>query len=956
MGNEYNNLTKKSNKKEKHLQKIRWFYTESNQAWTKSIVKENLHPFPLELCEEIEEAYTNLTPFQYENKTILFDYKYSKHVQIINSNAWKNINVIRDEITNVTSITRLSMINSFSPILLDQENYQKSLIDSMSILLYKDIFGFLGYNQKDEFVTNILKCNTLLSKKFVNFLKGEYKNRLKNINKENIQFSFEALKKILIYDFSKKQCLVKYYLRDLTKDNFCQNIVHLFLEETHVFHDIINHDANHCVSNIELTTFYLCVIYALTELSEKTIIEYKAYIASSNNYPMLKPRNYYSNHSILLGSKNSIKEDLSSTIFEITIEKEPEDILYLNHSPFDISKKSLFKDNTIVFPSNTVFRIDNVYNKTQENNDSQKQITITYIAMTVMQKVISGSLSLMNLEQKEKFGIYEDLIKYNDSELQNCYYAKIKARHIKYLKKMYNCMAIELYGNDIGNEGMICLSSNFKTTSNLLSLSLIGNDIGFEGFEIFNENLKYISHLRYLNLSFNFLKDNDIYVIHFDCLKELQYFIIRENQITENGLNHIIKEIKNCSYLRVLDLYDNIIKDEGLINLSKEIHHFKYLQLLDIWNCSITEKGLVEFMSKILNHQEIESLNFKNNLIGGDQIIQSIIKSVNTLPRLRYLNLSQTKLTEEQLKEIIIQLKLQNSQWTYNCNSGALVLIQQPVIDNEKCYNNQVDYLNRAISRKRKKQFHRNSMLTINNIDNIVSIIPNIDECSTVLKCNLTNACLKDKGLILFCTLLKRMPLIEYLNLSFNELQTEGLTFLSQSLHFLPNLKYFDLSSNNIGDNNLMMLSKVIFNSSIEELVLCWNALSDKGMQTCLSQLRDNSRLKILDLYGNYISDGGIEVLVQKSTLLNKLTSINLGKNNIGNIGMKLLAESFEKFNELVSLDLSYNHFTDDGIKEFYSHMEHVLNLTYLNISHNNISSGIKNSVIALGIPSSFIL
>lgn len=952
MGNEMNNKKKTTISNDTILEDYRWYWNNIFSSWDN--VNSNVHwyPFSLEFCENIEEAYLTHTPFHYKDKIILFDYKSLKHLQIVESNAWKKKLILREKPANLR-VSRLSLLNNFAPIKIDiEEEYNKLFVKEMGILLLKDAFANIQYNPNDEFACKFMNSRKMITSKLIRFIFKAYKGRIDNLINGNYFFSFEILKSMLLYDFEDKRCYWKYYLNNLTKENFSSVIIGMLIEENNLYKEIIEFPFNCDESNIYLTTYYICLCFVLNEKAKQNLNEYKAYLVSTENQIPFKPNEYYYNKTLLLASKNGFNglKDLKrdKIIFEITIPKEPGENSYLNQSPFDVSNESNYNDEVVIFSTYSCFYIDSIktyYSRPRKN----KIVSTTIISMRVKQNTLNISIPLMTEGEKWKFGIFEEYCTLTEEQTKSVLYAKIKTRHIKYTRKMVNCVSMELYGNDVSIDELISLCSNIELMPNLLSLSLIGNNIKGEGCKILNKSLKCIPLLKYLNLSFNFMKNEDITEIQFGVLKELEFLILRVNHFTEIGMIDLVKQLKDCNYLRGLDLYDNCIGDNGLKELTKEITSFPYLQSIDLWNCSITTQGIIHLLQNLYNHQEIETINLKHNVIDGSVLVEIFINSVKTMPKLRSISFDQHYFELNQLDTIIQNFLMVNSQWKFNSYLGSLV-IENPL--NDAMNNNRTD----SFGSRLFPRIYEHDTLQIKSKENLLSIKSNISRYYNVKTVNLEEAQISNNDFVLLSNIITQLPLIEELLLSFTQLNPKGMECLSFCLNALPNLNIIDLSSNELGDEGLKYLALGIEKCSLQEIILCWNKISNKGIKALMTQIDKLKQLKVLDLYGNNISDEGMETISFNSHYLLKLTTLNLGKNNIGNQGMSDLAECFNNFSSLIYLNLSNNKFNDEGINDFTQNMARVLSLQYLNISGNNISKEKQNALIEEGIPSSFIL
>ena len=103
-------------------------------------------------------------------------------------------------------------------------------------------------------------------------------------------------------------------------------------------------------------------------------------------------------------------------------------------------------------------------------------------------------------------------------------YVKLRAKNISELYQTKQVRKLECYGNDIRTERMITLSRQLRVLPSLVSLTLNGSNINVEGFKFksFSEHIHSVPLLKVLNLSYNALKDCNVYQVKFGLLRQLR--------------------------------------------------------------------------------------------------------------------------------------------------------------------------------------------------------------------------------------------------------------------------------------------------------------------------------------------------------------------------------------------------------------------------------------------------
>lgn len=84
-------------------------------------------------------------------------------------------------------------------------------------------------------------------------------------------------------------------------------------------------------------------------------------------------------------------------------------------------------------------------------------------------------------------------------------------------------------------------------------------------------------------------------------------------------------------------------------------------------------------------------------------------------------------------------------------------------------------------------------------------------------------------------------------------------------------VKVLNLSKNRLADDGLVLIVKALCESSIENVNLSGNKITEKNIDTIVGTLKTNKTLKVLDL-----SNNGIGSRVVKNKLKNALPSIEV--------------------------------------------------------------------------------
>jgi hypothetical protein len=96
--------------------------------------------------------------------------------------------------------------------------------------------------------------------------------------------------------------------------------------------------------------------------------------------------------------------------------------------------------------------------------------------------------------------------------------------------------------------------------------------------------------------------------------------------------------------------------DEDAYNISGIIAKNKKIGILDLHNCKLGIKGIVKICEGIHENGQIYSVDFSGNNIHCDGI-KYIIEMVNNTPSLLMLNMSNTDLSDNNLKSLLDGIK-----------------------------------------------------------------------------------------------------------------------------------------------------------------------------------------------------------------------------------------------------------------------------------------------------------
>ena len=112
-----------------------------------------------------------------------------------------------------------------------------------------------------------------------------------------------------------------------------------------------------------------------------------------------------------------------------------------------------------------------------------------------------------------------------------------------------------------------------------------------------------------------------------------------------------------------------------------------------------------------------------------------------------------------------------------------------------------------------------------------------------------------------------------------------------------------------------IVVQQAIVGKRCRSLSLAFNGLTAKGASYLADALCNNTTLHELWLYNNHVSDAGVHYLAKALTVNKTLQKIGLAANDITNAGVPPLVEMVKKNSTLSMLGLAMNKIGDHGVQ-----------------------------------------
>jgi len=965
-----------------NLGEFRWFYCSEITSWGhyNSLSEEEKNNtfwnlFPFEKSNEIERSYINKFPYEKEDKLIFFDFLEQKHMLIANeNNSMVYLGIVKrakpSEIKYIKNIIRFETNGILNYFDNELNYYQFNLLNSLSILNYESIFYFFQPNPTNKIISKFLSTNILCSRKLNLFLNNDYQEYIKTnfLKYKTVPFSLETIKNMLLFDFKKETVFINYYINNLSEKNFNEIMINIFLESSEFNKIIINFPSKCSKNNINYTTYYLCLLCILMSMNqnldewEKSARGGKSYVYIPKSEVKYKKNfyenNYYFSSSLFITSKNkftnialsdkSINEKYNE--IEIRIPKKYSEINYhplFNNNEFDIGDFSLYNEQNIIFPPNSVFKCLNV-----DDNNNKVILEFAYYSFW-------NPMLYLTKENKKMYNIVEDGFKYLTAEQKNqIFYARVKYKEAKLIGGLVNLRELEVYDDNEPKTDIKNMVGYFNGFKKLVCLTIVGNNMNNRDCAKLSEGLKYLKELKILNLSFNSLTDSNISKIMFDENNKLEVLNLKSNNLSDVGLGSFKNELLKLKNLKELNLYDNQFGDQGFKILLLILKTMKFLKVLTLPNCGITQLGIKDFVEcfnkgdspeetstkKDDNNDDfldkLESLNLTSNPF-GDESEENLIKILSSLKSLKKYNLGQTQLSPFCKHRIFCKMHKINKNW-YLDLKGGWYKISTTNLKEDILFSNKVKMNEKPLKFQKINSiwFKRNTKKYQNK-----------------LYFDFSESNLNDKDISVLNKELPSFPNIKGINLSFcPKISPNSYIDFADCLKNLTNLSEINVGSNNLGDEGLKNICNFFnINSKLNTIDLSWNNISSSGFTLLCKEIANNKlRIKDLNLCGNKITDEGFKNFSEevKVGTFNFLYRINFSYNLLGDQTMYIFLAFFSNFPNLSEINFSNNNITDSGVIQFSSIINDLIdNVDSIDISNNKLSDALKCFFGEIGTP-----
>ncbi len=297
---------------------------------------------------------------------------------------------------------------------------------------------------------------------------------------------------------------------------------------------------------------------------------------------------------------------------------------------------------------------------------------------------------------------------------------------------------------------------------------------------------------------------------------------------------------------------------------------------LDLKHQGMNDKIAKSFAKSLQHLPFLENINLTDNML-TDIGLTSIIQSIMNIPTLKELNLSQNKLglySANALKDYLL---------SPNCSLEVLMLSRSNIDDSE-CAQfihaieklpslTELDLSHNSVG-KGEKVLKQTSGNTTTGTQALAELLRSAD-------CNLKT-----------------------LNLEWNLIRLDGATSLTKSLAFNQTLLHLNLSYNTLNtDAGIALGMSIIQNKVLETINLSYTSLDTIGCITVCAGIIQNRSLKKMNLDGNPIGDQGGKALLIATIFSKRDVEITALKCNVTIKDPKCWF-SFDRLNQEYTLNL----------------------------------------------------
>ena len=194
---------------------------------------------------------------------------------------------------------------------------------------------------------------------------------------------------------------------------------------------------------------------------------------------------------------------------------------------------------------------------------------------------------------------------------------------------------------------LVILLNNLHHVPRLSELDLRDVGMGNQECQLLATALKYVDKLSSLGLSCNPLGHGISELVKYlHCVLYLEMLFLSNTQMGEEEVTALAHSLKNVTQLSTLSLHNNPL-GHGISELAKHLHFVPQLTGLHLDNTQMGEEEVTALAHSLKNVTQLSNLNLSLNPLSHG--ISELAKHLHSVPHLVSLNLSETKMGEEEV-------------------------------------------------------------------------------------------------------------------------------------------------------------------------------------------------------------------------------------------------------------------------------------------------------------------
>ena len=243
----------------------------------------------------------------------------------------------------------------------------------------------------------------------------------------------------------------------------------------------------------------------------------------------------------------------------------------------------------------------------------------------------------------------------------------------KLLYQAHNLHELNLSGNNL-HSTVSDLAENLHHLPQLTQLNLSDVAMGDKECRLLAESLNFVRKLQVLNLSSNplVLGIREL-VKHLPCVPHLTELHLKETRMAEKEGTAFARCLSSISKLKSLDLSSNPLAGQGITELTKHLPCVPHLTKLNLERTQMGEKEGTAVACALKDLPELEWLELSHNPLGRG--VSELSQHLSSIPQLRFLLLSDVKMTKKEASELCAALQGTNINICSDYHVSFLLLV-----------------------------------------------------------------------------------------------------------------------------------------------------------------------------------------------------------------------------------------------------------------------------------------